>query len=96
MTALSHWNKLGTNKDFPFLFRGLRGSKEEREADSPGYFNIMEASTIATIISNLFISEKGKLEPSDIAVITPYQKQTKVNLVYIVNNFLLENKTTFA
>lgn len=87
--ALAQWTKKGTKKEFPFLFYGVEGGREEREGDSPSYFNITEASAIAALImdmtkgtnnSKILVNSCHRVElridHSRIGVITPFYKQT--------------------
>ena len=50
------WEKRGTKKAFPMLFCSLEGSCEEREGDSPSYFNRTEATTILALVKSLLSS----------------------------------------
>ena len=50
------WEKKGTKKAFPMLFCSLEGSCEEREGDSPSYFNRTEATTILALVKSLLSS----------------------------------------
>lgn len=82
---MQQWSKRATKKDFPFLFYALDNSKEDREADSPGYFNIDEAIAITSLVINL-MNEMRKLGRNlyqqDICVLSASRKQSqKIRMV---------------
>ncbi|KAH8113520.1 P-loop containing nucleoside triphosphate hydrolase protein [Phellopilus nigrolimitatus] len=67
------WDGL-VKKDFPVIFHGV-GGKDEREASSPSYFNIDEATIVKAYVKSL-LEEKGlRLKPEDIGIISPYHAQ---------------------
>ncbi|KAF5285039.1 hypothetical protein FQR65_LT02351 [Abscondita terminalis] len=78
-TRLTHvavgWEEL-PNKNFPVLFHSVIG-KDDREANSPSFFNLQEVDVVATYLQKLIGSRlKGmKIEENHIGVITPYRKQ---------------------
>jgi len=64
-------------RDVPLLFEHVNGI-EQREADSPSWFNNDEIQKIVKLIENLFLSYKtGFIMETDIGVIAPYQKQAE-------------------
>ncbi|THH04904.1 hypothetical protein EW145_g5188 [Phellinidium pouzarii] len=73
--SICRWDGL-LKKDFPIIFHGVSG-KDEREASSPSYFNIDEASVVKQYVKSL-LSETGlRLKPENIGVISPYQGQVR-------------------
>ncbi|KAF5285040.1 hypothetical protein FQR65_LT02352 [Abscondita terminalis] len=78
-TSLTHvaigWEEL-PNKNFPLIYHSVIG-KDEREANSPSFFNLQEIDVVAKYLETLIGSRlKGmKIEESHIGVITPYRKQ---------------------
>src|SRR5690554_3766379 len=68
VNQLLGWSKL-QNPNFPILFCATRG-KDEREGDSPSFFNRNEAMNISKLVSHLI--EEKEIDPEDIAVISPY------------------------
>jgi DNA polymerase III delta prime subunit len=75
-SQLCSWGELG-NKTVPLLVCGVEGT-DEQEPNSPSFFNPLEASEIARLISNLlqtFSQHRGIISGSDIGVVTPYRAQ---------------------
>lgn len=69
------------NQNFPLLFHPIYG-KEEREADSPSYFNIAEVETIGEYLDQLLDDRLREnklkfLQASQIGIISPYRGQLK-------------------
>ncbi|XP_052789741.1 putative helicase MOV-10 [Mya arenaria] len=64
------------NKKFPLIFHSVFGT-DEREKDSPSWFNRDEVSQVDKYLQELLRDQKGgiKLKPSDIGIISPYRKQ---------------------
>ncbi|XP_052790307.1 putative helicase mov-10-B.1 [Mya arenaria] len=64
------------NKKFPLIFHSVFGT-DEREKDSPSWFNRDEVSQVDKYLKELLQYQKGgiKLKPSDIGIISPYRKQ---------------------
>ncbi|KAG8517695.1 LOW QUALITY PROTEIN: Helicase MOV-10 [Galemys pyrenaicus] len=64
--------------DFPIIFHGIMG-KDEREGNSPSFFNPEEVATVITYLKKLLVpsSKKGKsrLSPRNVGIISPYRKQ---------------------
>lgn len=58
----------------PILFLNVNG-KEEREWDSPSWFNSQEVTAVSQLISNLFANTDAV--GAEIGVITPYRKQVQ-------------------
>ena len=70
------WEKL-PNKNFPIIFHGVNG-KNERELQSPSWFNAHEISEVAKHIKDLLSEEKKyKIKQEDIGVVTPYRKNAE-------------------
>ncbi|XP_006149666.2 helicase MOV-10 [Tupaia chinensis] len=67
-------------QDFPIIFHGVMG-KDEREGNSPSFFNPEEAATVISYLKLLLApsSKKGKvrLSPRNVGVISPYRKQVE-------------------
>lgn len=67
-------------QDFPIIFHGVMG-KDEREGNSPSFFNPEEAATVTSYLKQLLApsSKKGKarLSPRNVGVISPYRKQVE-------------------
>ncbi|XP_006895773.1 PREDICTED: putative helicase MOV-10 isoform X2 [Elephantulus edwardii] len=65
---------------FPIIFHGVMG-KDEREGNSPSFFNPEEAATVTSYLKQLLApsSKKGKarLSPRSVGVISPYRKQVE-------------------
>ncbi|XP_072537725.1 putative helicase mov-10-B.2 [Salminus brasiliensis] len=74
-----HWEHL-PKKGFPLIFHGVQG-KDERESNSPSFFNTTEISKVVDYLKMLLMSQgkKGiaKIAPKDIGIITPYRKQVE-------------------
>ena len=60
------------SREFPLLFFGIQGC-DEREGNNPSWFNRIEASKVAEIVSKL--TKNRDLHNEDIGVITPYRQQ---------------------
>lgn len=63
---------------FPIIFHGVMG-KDEREGNSPSFFNPEEAATVTSYLKLLlaasFKKGKARLSPRSVGVISPYRKQ---------------------
>lgn len=71
------WEQL-PKLDFPIIFHGIAG-KDERESNSPSYFNRQEIDKIVQYLKQL-IGEKLSgytVTQNDIGIITPYRKQVQ-------------------
>lgn len=62
------------NPNVPLIFHGLR-SKDERNEDSPSFFNGMEALQVLNYVQLLLKTFGGKIDANDIGIITPYRRQ---------------------
>ncbi|CAN9511896.1 unnamed protein product [Ophioblennius macclurei] len=67
-------------KGFPVIFHGVMG-KDEREANSPSFFNVTEIEVLVDYLTKLMETQgkKGlpKLSAKDIGIIAPYRKQVE-------------------
>lgn len=65
---------------FPIIFHGVMG-KDEREGNSPSFFNAEEAATVTSYLKLLLTSSfkkgKARLSPRNVGVISPYRKQVR-------------------
>ncbi|XP_042339552.1 putative helicase mov-10-B.2, partial [Plectropomus leopardus] len=65
---------------FPVIFHGVMG-KDEREANSPSFFNVSEIEVLVDYLTKLMETQgkKGlpKLSAKDIGIIAPYRKQVE-------------------
>lgn len=68
------WDML-RNKKMPIMFYGIEG-KDEREGNSPSWFNTHEIHQVKKYIDDL-LNAKQKVTPQQIGVIAPYQKQVE-------------------
>ncbi|KAK7916467.1 hypothetical protein WMY93_012228 [Mugilogobius chulae] len=73
------WEHL-PKKGFPIIFHGVMG-KDEREANSPSFFNVSEIEVLMDYLVKLIETQgkKGlpKLTAKDIGIIAPYRKQVE-------------------
>ncbi|KTG05454.1 hypothetical protein cypCar_00026264 [Cyprinus carpio] len=78
--AFCCWEHL-PKKGFPVMFHGVMG-KDDREANSPSFFNVTEIEVIVSYLNKLMQTQgkKGlpKLSANDIGIITPYRKQARL------------------
>lgn len=74
-----NWKHL-PKKGFPVIFHGVLG-KDEREANSPSFFNVSEIEVLVDYLTKLVETQgkKGlpKLSAKDIGIISPYRKQVE-------------------
>ncbi|XP_060788136.1 putative helicase mov-10-B.2 [Neoarius graeffei] len=74
-----NWEHL-PKTDFPLIFHGVLG-KDERELNSPSFFNTNEIAIVVDYLKKLLLTQgkKGiaKISPKDIGIITPYRKQVE-------------------
>ena len=76
VNALQDWGKSGTERAFPMLFVSLEGGSEEREGDSPSWFNRQEAHVLQELVVDLMRACEAKgLKQEAVGVITPCFKQ---------------------
>ncbi|KAI0634736.1 P-loop containing nucleoside triphosphate hydrolase protein [Trametes polyzona] len=61
---------------FPVVFHAIAG-ENEREASSPSYFNIDEATEVVEYVKDILNDRKRPVRPTDIGVITPYFAQVR-------------------
>ncbi|XP_062852676.1 putative helicase mov-10-B.1 [Trichomycterus rosablanca] len=75
--AFCHWEHL-PKRDVPVIFHGVMG-KDEREENSPSFFNVSEIEVLIGYLKKLLLTQgkKGlpKLSANDIGIIAPYRKQ---------------------
>ncbi|TRY87279.1 hypothetical protein DNTS_028207 [Danionella cerebrum] len=73
------WEHL-PKKGFPVIFHGVPG-KDEREANSPSFFNVFEINIIVDYLKKLLLTQgkKGisRISPKEIGIIAPYRKQVE-------------------
>ncbi|KAL7828691.1 hypothetical protein SRHO_G00323250 [Serrasalmus rhombeus] len=73
------WEHL-PKRGFPLIFHGVHG-KDERESNSPSFFNTTEITKVIDYLKKLLLSQGkkgiGKISPKDIGIITPYRKQVE-------------------
>ncbi|ESK92581.1 rna helicase [Moniliophthora roreri MCA 2997] len=63
---------------FPIVFHAVKG-KDDREASSPSFFNIDEATLIKIMVKDLMDDRQKRIAARDIGVIAPYRAQvTKI------------------
>ena len=70
--SLAQWSELPV-KGFPLIFNGIEG-KNEREANSPSWFNIAECERVLQYVRLL---AESKVAHRDIGIVTPYAKQVE-------------------
>ncbi|KAG8853759.1 hypothetical protein FRB96_008014 [Tulasnella sp. 330] len=63
------------NPTFPVVFHGVAG-KDDRNPDSPSYFNESEASVVTEYVQQLLDDHEHSITPSEIGVIAPYRAQS--------------------
>lgn len=65
------------SKGFPIIFHGIEG-KDEREENSPSFFNVAEAQQVMKYTNDLLEMRGGKaIRKTDIGIISPYRKQVQ-------------------
>lgn len=68
------------NKNFPLIFHGVTGL-DDREANSPSFFNIAEVEVLMGYVRKLLETQGKKghstISPRDIGIIAPYRKQVQ-------------------
>ncbi|CAI5777818.1 Hypothetical predicted protein [Podarcis lilfordi] len=74
------WKEL-VKQGFPIIFHGVCG-EDQREGNSPSFFNAAEVKVLTDYLKKLLLEEQGKkgmsrISPKDIGVITPYRKQVE-------------------
>jgi len=62
------------NPRFPIIFHAIVG-KDEREANSPSWFNVMEVKLVVKYVTEILDMRSNRLQPKDIGIISPFRKQ---------------------
>uniref|UniRef100_A0A3P9J5M7 RNA helicase n=1 Tax=Oryzias latipes TaxID=8090 RepID=A0A3P9J5M7_ORYLA len=79
--AFCSWDGLN-RKGFPVIFHGVMG-KDEREQNSPSFFNVTEINILFKYLKELLDDQgkKGlpKISAEDIGIIAPYRKQVDLH-----------------
>ncbi|XP_051758530.1 putative helicase mov-10-B.1 isoform X2 [Ctenopharyngodon idella] len=74
-----NWEHL-PKRGFPVIFHGVIG-KDDRESNSPSFFNTSEIDIIVDYLKKLLLTQakKGiaKISPKEIGIIAPYRKQVE-------------------
>jgi len=85
--SLMNWEHLPTKK-FPLIFEGVAG-RDEREGNSPSWFNREEAQKVKEYVGLLVNGTRSnRVQPEDIAVITPYHRQAqKIRMLLRSHNY---------
>ncbi|KAK2898644.1 hypothetical protein Q8A67_010062 [Cirrhinus molitorella] len=67
-------------RGFPVIFHGVPG-KDERESNSPSFFNVYEIEVIVDYLKKLLLTQAkrgmSRISPRDIGIIAPYRKQVE-------------------
>ena len=72
--SLAAWEHLVTT-GVPLIFHGVEG-KDEREANSPSWFNTSEIELVIEYVKKLVLDTRtNRVAAEDIGIITPYAKQ---------------------
>ena len=71
--ALCHWSGL-KKKGFPVIFKAVWG-KDEREEESPSFFNPEEISAVLQYVEQLTEARGLPLKMNEIGIISPYHRQ---------------------
>ncbi|PFX17671.1 putative helicase MOV-10 [Stylophora pistillata] len=69
------WEEL-PNKKFPMIFHAVYG-KDEREENSPSFFNVTEVETVELYLKKLLDDKRKHLKPKMVGIISPYKKQVQ-------------------
>jgi superfamily I DNA and/or RNA helicase len=72
---LCKWEHL-PEKGFPILFHSMTG-ENLREANSPSWFNPLEAQQVLVYVKLLLKETRPPLRPDEIGIITPYARQAQ-------------------
>ena len=74
--SLCQWEHL-VKPGFPIIFHGVDGLNE-REGNSPSWFNVTEAQIVKQYVTQLCENTRvNRVLPQDIGIITPYAKQSQ-------------------
>ncbi|KAI4903009.1 hypothetical protein NFI96_012038, partial [Prochilodus magdalenae] len=77
--AFCNWEHL-PKQGFPVIFHGVMG-KDERESNSPSFFNVSEIEVIISYLKKLILTQGKnglpKLSAANIGIIAPYRKQVE-------------------
>ena len=73
--SLLNYDDLVT-RGVPLIFEGVRGD-DQREGDSPSWFNSTEAEVVLNTVRKLLNYRQGGLRQEHIGVIAPYNKQVQ-------------------
>ena len=74
LRSLQGWEELPSpNTQFPVMFHGMEG-EETREANSPSWFNPVEANEVLKYVRKL-TERRPPVKAEDVGVVTPYHKQ---------------------
>ena len=73
--SLQRWPAFPTPA-FPLLIHHMVG-KEEREGESPSWYNALEAQTVVEYVAQLLAYKAGAVSMEEVGVITPYRKQVQ-------------------
>ncbi|KAH0618935.1 hypothetical protein JD844_018496, partial [Phrynosoma platyrhinos] len=82
-----NWKEL-VKQGFPIIFHGVCG-EDQREGNSPSFFNTTEVSVMINYLKKLLLEDRGKkgrsqILPKEIGVISPYRKQVE-KIRYAIN-----------
>ncbi|CAH1266449.1 MOV10 [Branchiostoma lanceolatum] len=74
--SLCRWENL-PKKNFPVIFHGVEGT-DEREGNSPSFFNAREVATVLDYVHELLNSRGGmRVTQNNIGIISPYRRQVQ-------------------
>lgn len=62
--------------NFPLIFHGVVG-KDQREGNSPSWFNIDEIAVVMDYVKALLQTRTNRVLAQDIGIISPYRKQVE-------------------
>lgn len=75
VNSLCNWEHL-PKRNFPLIFHGVKG-KDQREGNSPSFFNPLEVSCVIDYTKKLLDSRNPKIHGREIGIITPYRRQVE-------------------
>ncbi|KAG0709982.1 putative helicase mov-10-B.1 [Chionoecetes opilio] len=73
--SMCSWQHL-PRRQFPLVFHAVKG-RDEREGNSPSYFNGQEVSAVVDWVKKLLDTKAPKIQAKDVGVITPYRRQVE-------------------